>query len=111
MPSELENNIRAAAQKLAQALADASELNVKTNYVEIDPKNPTDLTNALLVAETVIKLDGDQEMTVPMRRGESGGLELDESLLAIHQQNVANAIEYRSKSIETLLSYLPGRGR
>jgi hypothetical protein len=36
---------------------------------------------------------------------------LDEALLAVHQQNVTNAIDYRSKSIETLLSMLPGRGR
>jgi metal-dependent amidase/aminoacylase/carboxypeptidase family protein len=111
MPSELENNIRAAAEKMAKALADASELTVETKYVEIDPQNPNNLEKALLVAKTVIKLDGDQEMTVPMKRGESGALELDEGLLEIHQQNVANAIEYRSSSLETLLSYLPGRGR
>jgi metal-dependent amidase/aminoacylase/carboxypeptidase family protein len=109
MPSELENNIRAAAEKLAKALADASSLTVETKYIEIDPQNPNNLDSAFLVAHTVIQLDGDQNTIIPMRRGDSGGLILDETLLDVHQQNVNNAIDYRTKSIETLLSYLPGR--
>ena len=111
MPSELENNIRAAAGKLAKALADASDLTVETNYVELDPQDPNNLDKTFIVARTIIQLDGDQQTIIPMQRGDSGGLVLDETLLAVHQQNVTNAIDYRSKSIETLLSMLPGRGR
>ncbi len=111
MPSELENNIRAAAGKLAKALADATDLTVETNYVELDPQDPNNLDKAFIVARTIIQLDGDQQTIIPMQRGDSGGLVLDETLLAVHQQNVTNAIDYRSKSIETLLSMLPGRGR
>jgi hypothetical protein len=96
---------------LAKALADATDLTVETNYVELDPKDPHNLDKAFIVARTIIQLDGDQQTIVPMQRSDSGGLVLDDTLLAMHQQNVANAIDYRSKTIETLLSMLPGRGR
>jgi metal-dependent amidase/aminoacylase/carboxypeptidase family protein len=111
MASELENNIRAAAAKLAKALADATDLTVETNYVEIDPKDPNNLDKTFIVARTIIQLDGDQQTIIPMQRGDSGGLVLDDTLMAVHQQNVKSAIDYRSKSIETLLTMLPGRGR
>ena len=111
MPSELENNIRAAAEKLAKALADASDLTVETKYVELDPQNPEKIDRPFLVAKTVIQLDGDQETIIPLRRGETGGLSLDDALLDVHLRNVTTTIEYRKSSIQSLISMLPVRGR
>lgn len=111
MPSELENNIRAAAEKLAKALADASDVTVETKYVELDPQNPEKIDKPFLVAKTVIQLDGDQETIVPLRRSETGSLILDEALLDLHLKNVTATTEYRKSSIEALISMLPIRGR
>jgi len=110
MPSELETNIRVASEKLAKALADASDITVETRYVEIESKGSESLENSKLVARTVIQLDGDNTSIIPMYRTE-GRLELNESLLDIHLRNVSTAIEYRTNTLEALLSLLPSRSR
>ena len=111
MPSELETNIRLASEKLAKALADATDITVETRYVEIESKGSENLENSKLVAKTVIQLDGDNSSIIPMYRTETGRLELNESLLDIHLRNVSTSIEYRTNPLEALLSLLPSRSR
>ncbi|NJN19616.1 MAG: hypothetical protein HC822_26935 [Oscillochloris sp.] len=50
MPTELENSIRLAAEKVAQYVNDASEMEVKTFYVLVDGR-------FLLRARTLLTLD------------------------------------------------------
>lgn len=111
MPSELETNIRVASEKLAKALADASDITVETRYVEMESKPTENLENSKLVARTVIQLDGDNTSVIPMYRTDTGRLELNESLLDIHLRNVSTTIEYRTNTLEALLSLLPSRSR
>jgi hypothetical protein len=54
-----------------------------------------------------VKLDGDSQTIVPMQKGDTK-LEVDMAVFEVHQQNVAAAIEYRTKMMTSLLSILRG---
>jgi hypothetical protein len=73
MPDDLEANVRKAADQLAKALADATELTVETRYVEIGSGGSEDLQNSSLIARTVIQLDGDHTSIIPMQRAKPVG--------------------------------------
>lgn len=111
MPDDLETNVRKAADQLAKALADATELTVETRYVEIGSGASEDLQNSSLIAKTVIQLDGDHTSIIPMQRSEAGNLSVDETLFDLHLRNVSTAIDYRVNTLNTLLGMLKGRGR
>lgn len=112
MPSELEANVRAALEKLAKALADASELEVKTYYkiLDPDPAKKNDTTDPNLAAQTKIELDGDQTAIVPVTRTPTGTLVLHDALLDFHLRNVQSAITYRAGILNALLDLTRGRG-
>ena len=63
------------------------------------------------VARTVIKLDGDCDVILPMRQTQNGGFEVDAALLELHQRNVPTAMEYREHILHALLSALQALGR
>jgi hypothetical protein len=106
MASTLDDSIRQAAEKVVQYVNDASEMQVRTFYVltsteplsSIDPERPG--------AYTEVKLDGDTKVIVPMRKGREGEMELDETLFAIHERNVAAATNYRAQVLNALIGLL-----
>jgi hypothetical protein len=105
MATDLETTVRNAAQKFAQALADASELTVQTEYVEIGDGGAVDFEQGRRpIGRTVIKLDGDTEMIIPVQRTQAGALERDAALLELHLSNVSSATKYRTDLLEALLS-------
>lgn len=111
MATSLENSVRSAAAKLADALEKTSELNIETLYVAVGADGTVDFAQAKPIARTVIKLDGDYRAIIPMRVTATGALEQDETLLQLHQEHVKAAIEYRDKVLHALLSVLPVRSR
>ena len=111
MPSELETTLKNTAASVAKYVQDAAELQVETRYVEVSSESAPVLDQGRPVARTIIRLDGDSETVVPMRKGAGGALEVDAALFELHQQNVATAIDYRARILNALLSALPSRGR
>ncbi|MGW8251575.1 MAG: hypothetical protein ACWGO1_13095 [Anaerolineales bacterium] len=111
MPSEYEIALRNAASSVAKYVQDAASMLVETKYVEIGEAGDVDFESAKPVARTEIKLDGDSQAVLPMRRNETGALEVDITLFDLHQQNVATAIEYRSSILNALLGTLVSQRR
>ncbi|MGH2522992.1 MAG: hypothetical protein ACRDH2_10865, partial [Anaerolineales bacterium] len=107
---ELENAIKSTATKIAKYVEDAATMQVETKYVEVGADGAAaDFGAARPVARTIIKLDGDSETVIPMRKTEAGGLDVDSSLFDTHQRNVGTAIEYRARILDALLETLRSR--
>ncbi|HEX6385237.1 MAG TPA: hypothetical protein VF177_11250 [Anaerolineae bacterium] len=104
MATDLETSVRNAAQKLANALEQASMLTVETKWVEVGDQGAVNWDDARPVSRTIIKLDGDTDLTIPMTRSEAGALERDVDLLELHMRNVTSAIEYRASLLDALLT-------
>lgn len=104
MASDLENTVRSAAQKLASALENASQIVVETKWVEVGGDGALDWEDARPVSKTVIELDGDTTLTIPMTRTDSGALQQDADLLELHMRNVQAAIDYRNGLLQALLT-------
>lgn len=108
MANDLENSVRAIAEKAAKYVDDISSMTVRTSYTEVG----SGLNNeARLAAETVIRFDGDSEVTVPMVAGEDGNLRVDVDLFNLHQRNVALTIDYRAKMLNSLLALVQNSAR
>ena len=106
MANEMENALKNAAASVAQYVKDASVMQVETRFVEIGDGNEVNFDQAKPVARSIIKLDGDSETVIPLRRSEAGTLEVDGGLFDLHQQNVTTAIDYRARILNALLSTL-----
>lgn len=106
MANEMEIALRNAASSVAKYVRDAAVMVVETSYVSVDGQGAIDFSQARPVARTVIKLDGDSHSTIPMRANEAGVLEVDAGLYALHQENVAAAVDYRARILNALLSNL-----
>lgn len=113
MPGDLENAIATAANKVAQYIADVATLQVVTRYIDlgeggsaVNTIDRTGFDSYKLVAYTEINLDAGTKAVVPIHKTSTGDLELDCALLEVHQQSVANSIEYRSRMLNALLSLL-----
>lgn len=111
MANELESAVKSAAETIAKYVRDVATLTVETRYAEVNGPSVQSYEQAKLVASTTIALDADSKNLVPMQRTEKGMLEADTALLAIHEQNVKAAIEYRAKMLEALLGVLQNRAR
>lgn len=111
MPNEYELALKNAAASVAKYVDDAATMLVETKYIEIDSKGLVNFEDARSIARTEIKLDGDSQAVVPMRRNEAGVLEVDVTLFELHQQNVATAIEYRARILNALLGTLISQRR
>ncbi|MEI7646253.1 MAG: hypothetical protein WCJ55_18440 [Chloroflexales bacterium] len=110
MPTEIENSIRAAAEKVAAYIENVSVMEVKTFYVLTSATATPDLEAERPGAYTQVKLDGDSKTVVPMREGRDGALEIDGTLFEIHERNVATATEYRARVLSALIGLLQPRG-
>ncbi len=105
MASDLNNPLKAAADKVVKYIDNIATLTVETRFVEVQG-NQADFTNAKPAASTVIRLDGDCSAIVPLRKTEAGVLEVDNGLFEMHQNIVATAIDYRTKMMAALLQTL-----
>ncbi|HLA97961.1 MAG TPA: hypothetical protein VJL34_05875 [Anaerolineales bacterium] len=110
MANEFDTALKNVAASIAQYVKDASMMQVETHYVEIAENEPVGFEMAKPVARTIIKLDGDSETVIPMRKNEAGSNVVDSELFELHQQNVSTAIDYRARILNALLSTLSGRG-
>src|SRR5512143_1982689 len=105
--TELKDALKAAAEKIAQYVQDAAEMAVETRYIEMGSDSFDD---AKLAARTVVKLDGDSQTVLPMRKGEAGALVVDTTIFELHQQNVQAATDYRARMMDSLLEVLRPQG-
>jgi hypothetical protein len=105
MANELNNALKAAAEKIVQYVEDVSKMTVETRFVDVD-SGVVDFEQAKVAARTIIRLDGDCTTVVPVRRTEAGILEVDDGLFEMHERNVATAIEYRAQMMDALLQAL-----
>jgi hypothetical protein len=106
MANGLENAIKSAADKIAHYVQDVAEMKVETLYVRVGADGPTDFSQARPLAQTVVSLDGDSKIILPLREAEAGRFEVDAGLFDVHQRNVTTAIEYRARIMSALLSAL-----
>ena len=106
MANGLENAIKSAADKIAHYVQDVAEMKVETLYVRVGADGPTDFSQARPLAQTVVSLDGDSKVILPLREAETGRFEVDAGLFDVHQRNVTTAIEYRARILSALLSVL-----
>jgi len=100
--AELKEALKNVADTIAKYVQDAASMTVETRYIEIDGK-PED---AKLAARTIVKLDGDSESIIAMKKGADGVLTVDTVVNEMHQQNVQAAIDYRAEMLERLLGIL-----
>lgn len=103
--AEVKEALKNVADKIAQYVEDVASMTVETRYVEIGGK----ADDAKLAARTVVKLDGDSESIIPMKKGADGILAVDSLVNEVHQQNVQAAINYRAEMLERLLAVLRGQ--
>ncbi len=108
MATELENSIKRAAETVAKYVEDVATLTVETCYVEVGG-SADNFEQAKPGARTIIKLDADSQTVIPMQKSGTAGLEVDTALLAVHDKNVASAIEYRARMLSALIAILQGR--
>lgn len=99
--TEIKEALRTAAGAVAKYVQDVGVLTVVTYTVEVAPGS-----TPVLAARTVIKLDGDNDSTIPAVRNQAGKWEVDTVLHDLHMQNVQSAIEYRSKMMSAMLGLL-----
>lgn len=88
-------------------------MTVITQFIPVGTTGELDFTAAKPIAKTILRLDGDTEVILPMRETgpESGRLEIDATLLDLHERNVAAATEYRARILNALVQALPSRLR
>jgi hypothetical protein len=104
--TEIRDALKAAADQIAKYIQDAAEMKVETSYIEM---GSTSFDQAKLAARSVVKLDGDSQNVLPMKKGEDGKLAVDAVVFEMHQQNVQAAIDYRAKMITAMLDILRGQ--
>jgi hypothetical protein len=110
MATDLETSLRSAAEKVAQYVADVATMTVETKSVLVAADGDVKFADARPIARTVAKLDGDSENIIPLRNGGDGELQIDASLLELHQANVRAAIDYRARMLDILVGILKPRG-
>jgi O-phosphoseryl-tRNA(Cys) synthetase len=114
MADEIQEILRDVAKRIGEFVDNAATMTVETWYVEVGGEGiEVDETgvanfkkNAKPAAQTVVKFDGDSVGVIPMRKADSGDLEVHKELLALHVQNVRTATEYRSSILNSLVGIL-----
>src|SRR5512133_2567909 len=101
MANDLNNAIKSAAETIAKYVDNVATMTVETRFVDVG--GDVDFTSAKAAARTEIRLDGDCSAVVPARKNEAGLLVVDDDLFAMHERNVATAIDYRTRMMDALL--------
>lgn len=104
MANEFNTALKSAAQKIAMYVDNVATMTVETRYVDLGES--VDFGKALPAARTEIRLDGDCATVLPVRKNEVGVFVVDGDMFAMHQQNVATAIDYRTRMMDALLQTL-----
>ncbi len=105
MANEINNALKSAAGKIAKYVEDVATMTVETRYVDLGG-TAVDFDKALPAARTEIRMDGDCSTVLPVRKNEAGAFIVDGDLFEMHQQNVATAIDYRTRMMDALLQTL-----
>ena len=58
---------------------------------------------------TEISVDGDCYSVVPVRKSDTGQIQVDDKLLGLHNENVKEARQYRQDIMNTFLGLIRGR--
>ena len=105
MANELQTMVQNTLQRMAKALEDAIELRVETRCMVLDGRHegPQSEERSQLLARTVLGLDGDMEVLVPVTRDSAGQVTQNEEMFALHQRNVQQALDYRADLLKLLL--------
>jgi hypothetical protein len=104
--TEIRDALKSTADQIAKYVQNAAEMKVETLYIEMGSAN---FDQAKLAARTIVKLDGDSQSVLPMKKGEDGNLVVDAVVFDLHQQNVQAAIDYRSEMITAMINLLRGQ--
>ena len=113
--SALAGVVRKVGQVLEDMATDLYELSVVTTTgsvttIEIeDKKDGTkkqvfDVEETGISAKTVIQIDGDIIVKIPVRNSEGEPIEIDERMLQLHEENVQMAMENWKTIITTLVA-------
>lgn len=105
MANELQTLVQNTLQRMAKALEDAIELRVETRCMVVDGRDegsPAEDRGQLL-ARTVLGLDGDMDVLVPVTRDSAGKVTQNEEMFSLHQRNVQQALDYRAELLKMLL--------
>jgi hypothetical protein len=105
-----EQQIREALQTIAKALQDAATLTVTTNVKVMNPDNPA-LTAAAPeteVVKTVMKIEGDRMMVLPVIAG-AADFTIPKEIIEYHQRNLDEAIAYRKEVVGMLVEFVKTR--
>ena len=102
---ELKQALKDAADTIAKYIKDAATMTVETRYIDIG----SEFNQSKPAARTMVKLDGDSETVLPMKKNADGDLVMDTVIHDMHQENVRVAIAYRTEMLERLLAILRGQ--
>jgi hypothetical protein len=105
-----EQQIREALQSIAKALQDAATLEVTTNVKVMNPDNPaaTAANPVTEVAKTVMKIEGDRIITLPVVAG-AADFTVPKEIIEFHQKNLEEAIAYRKEVVAMLVDFVKTR--
>ena len=113
--SALTGIVKKVGKVLDDMATDLYELSVVTTTgsvktIEIDEKKDGtkrqvfDIEETGISAKTVIQIDGDIIVKIPVRNSEGEPIEIDERMLQLHEENVRMAMENWKTIITTLVS-------
>ena len=113
--SALMGVVKKVSKVLDDMATDLYELSVVTTTgsvttIEIDDKKDGtkkqvfDVQETGISAKTVIQIDGDIIVKIPVKNSEGEAIEIDERMLQLHEENVQMAMENWKTIITTLVS-------
>jgi hypothetical protein len=105
-----EQQIRDALQSLAKALDDAATLTVTTSVKIMNPDDPaaTASNPETVVAKTVMKIEGDREILLPVV-ADGPAFAIPQAVYDAHQKNLDDAIAYRKDIVQMLVEFVKTR--
>lgn len=104
-----EASIRSTLQQIANALGDVQGLTVTTSVRVLDTSGGVSIDReTVVVAKTIINLDGDREVEVPVIL-DAGELRLPQQIYDLHERHVAEAATYRKQMLEILVDFVKTR--
>ena len=105
MANDLNNALKATAEKISHYVDDIATMTVETRCVDLN-NTAAAFDKSQAVARTEIRLDGDCSAVLPVHKNEAGVTVVDEDLFEMHQRIVATAIDYRARMMDALLQTL-----